>query len=66
MAAAVIEARAALAVDLGPALRLTVLVPLGAAIYVISILLLDRRLVKNFLEFARTAFESKRKRPELP
>ena len=66
MAAAVIEAHAALSVDLGPALRLTLLVPLGAMIYVISIFLLDRRLVKNFLEFARTAFESKRKRPELP
>jgi PST family polysaccharide transporter len=62
MAAAVIETRLQLPADWGPVPRLTLLVPLGAMIFVVTILLLDRRLVRDFLEFARTAFESKRKR----
>jgi O-antigen/teichoic acid export membrane protein len=66
MAAAVIETRLQLPADWGPALRLTLLLPLGAVVFALAIYLLDRRLVKDFLEFARTAFESKRNRPETP
>jgi hypothetical protein len=55
MAAAVIETRLQLPADWGPVLRLTLLVPLGAMIFVFTILVLDRRLVRDFLEFARTA-----------
>ncbi len=66
MAAAVIETRLQLPADLGPVLRLTMLVPLGAMIFSFAIFLLDRRLVKDFLEFARSAFEGKRNRPEMP
>jgi hypothetical protein len=43
-----------------------VLLPLGATVFALAIFILDRRLVKDFLEFARTAFESKRNKPELP
>jgi hypothetical protein len=65
MAAAVIETRLQLPADWGPVPRLTLLVPLGAMIFVFTILVLDRPLVRDFLEFARTAFESKRKRSEM-
>jgi O-antigen/teichoic acid export membrane protein len=66
MAAAVIETRLQLPVDLGPILRLTVLLPLGAGVFAAAIFLLDRRLVEDFLGFARTAFERKWKRTETP
>jgi O-antigen/teichoic acid export membrane protein len=55
MAAAVIETRLQLPADWGPVLRLTLLVPLGAMSFVFTIWVLDRRLVRDFLEFARTA-----------
>jgi hypothetical protein len=51
---------------LGPILRLTVLLPLGAIVFAAAIFLLDRRLVNDFLGFARTAFEGKWKRTEAP
>ena len=66
MAAVIIETRSYLSADLGPLLRLTVLVPLGALVFGLAIFLLDRRLVKAFLEFARSAFESKWNRPGIP
>ncbi len=66
MAAAVIETRLQLPADLGPILRLTLLVPLGAMVFAAATFLLDRRLIKDFLEFARTAFESKGRRPDMP
>ena len=66
MAAAVIETRLQLFADLGPALRLTLLLPLGVIVYAVAIFLLDRRLIKDFLEFARSAFDSKRNKPEMP
>jgi hypothetical protein len=51
---------------LAPALRLTLLLPLGAMVFTSAIFLLDRRLVKEFLEFARTAFKGNRNTPETP
>jgi O-antigen/teichoic acid export membrane protein len=66
MAAAVIETRLQLSADLGPILRLTLLIPLGAMVFASATFLLDRRLIKDFLEFARTAFESKGHRPDMP
>jgi O-antigen/teichoic acid export membrane protein len=66
MAAAVIETRLQLPAELGPVLRLAVLLPLGATVFALAIFILDRRLVKDFLEFAQTAFERKRNKPELP
>jgi O-antigen/teichoic acid export membrane protein len=66
MAVVIIETRSHLSATLGPVLRLTVLIPLGASIFVLAILLLDRRLVKDFLEFARSAFERSWNRPKLP
>jgi O-antigen/teichoic acid export membrane protein len=59
MAAVVIETRLRLAGDFGPVLRLSVLLPLGAMIFGGAIFLLDRRVVTDFLKFARTAFENK-------
>jgi hypothetical protein len=59
MAAAVKETGMALPVDFGPILRLVVLIPLGAAVFSASIVLLDRKVVKNFLEFVHIAFERK-------
>ena len=64
MAAAVIETRLQMPTDWGPILRLTVLVPVGALVFVGTIYFLDRRLVAEFLGFARTAFEKKWKRNE--
>ena len=61
MAAAVIQTRLYLPADWGPLLRLMVLVPLGAIVFAGAISLLDRRLVKEFLEFGRAAFEQRRK-----
>jgi O-antigen/teichoic acid export membrane protein len=61
MAAVMIETRLKLLADLGPVLRLTVLLPLGAMIFAGAIFLLDRRVVTDFLKFARTAFENKMK-----
>jgi hypothetical protein len=66
MAAAVMKAGTALPPEFGPVLRLTVLIPVGVAIYTGAIVLLDRKLVKNFLEFAQTAFERRGKNPEIP
>ncbi len=59
MAVAVIEARLQLPAGFGVTLRLTLLVPLGAAIFTCAICLLDRRLVTDFLAFAQSAFEHK-------
>jgi O-antigen/teichoic acid export membrane protein len=66
MAAVVIETRVHLSANLAPALRLTLLLPLGAMVFTSAIFLLDRRLVKEFLEFARTAFKGNRNTPETP
>jgi O-antigen/teichoic acid export membrane protein len=66
MAAVVMETRLQLPAEFGPVLRLAVLLPLGAMVFALAIFLLDRRLVKDFVDFARTAFESKRNRPEMP
>jgi polysaccharide transporter, PST family len=62
MAAVVIATGLKLPVEFGPILRLTVLVPVGAAIFTGAVFLLDRPLVKDFLEFVRTAFESRGKK----
>jgi len=59
MAAAVIETRLLLPADVGPILRLMVLLPSGAIVFAGAISLLDRRLVGDFLGFVRTAFEKK-------
>jgi hypothetical protein len=66
MAAVVMETGTGLPAQFGPILRLTVLIPVGAVIFIGAIVLLDRKLVKNFLEFARTAFERQTKKPEIP
>ena len=66
MAAVVKETGMKLPTEFGPVLRLTALIPLGAVIYTAAILLLDRKLVKNFLEFVQTAFEGRGKNPEVP
>jgi O-antigen/teichoic acid export membrane protein len=65
MAVVIIETRAHLSASLGPVLRLTVLIPLGASIFFLAIFLLDRRQVKDFLEFACSAFERNWDRPKL-
>jgi O-antigen/teichoic acid export membrane protein len=65
MAAVVIETGLRLPVEFTPILRLTVLVPVGAAIFAGAIFLLDRPLVKDFMEFVRTAFESQGKNPKI-
>ena len=64
MAAAVIATRLQLPAGFGPILRLTVVLPLGAVIFAGAIFLLDRRLVGDFLEFVRSAFERRWKRTE--
>jgi O-antigen/teichoic acid export membrane protein len=66
MAAALTETRLQLLAGLSPALRLMVLIPLGAAIYGGAIFLLDRRLVKDFLAFAQSAFARKLQRAVPP
>jgi PST family polysaccharide transporter len=66
MAAAVMEAGTRLPAELGPILRLTVLIPLGVAIFTGAIFLLDRKLVKTFLAFVQTAFERRGKDPDVP
>lgn len=66
MAAVVIETRTQLSAVLGPAMRLAVLVPLGALVFASAIFLLDRRLVHDFLEFARSALGSRRNGPKTP
>ena len=66
MAAVVIETGTALPAEFGPILRLAVLIPVGAAVFTGAIVLLDRKLVKNFLEFVQTAFERRGKNPEIP
>jgi PST family polysaccharide transporter len=63
MAAVVTETGMTLSADFGPILRLTVLIPLGAAIFIGTMLLLDRKLVKDFLAFVHTAFERQWKNP---
>jgi hypothetical protein len=64
MAAVVIETRLQLSAELGPILRLSMLLPLGALTFAGAIFLLDRRLVNDFLGFARTAFDGKWKKSE--
>jgi O-antigen/teichoic acid export membrane protein len=66
MAVTIIETRSQLSASLGPVLRLTVLLPLGALVFAVAILLLDQRLIKDFLVFARSAFERKWQGPEMP
>jgi hypothetical protein len=66
MAAVVMETGMRLPVELGPVARLILLVPLGAAVFAAAIFLLDRKVVKEFLQFARAAFEGQKKNPELP
>ncbi|HEY2781539.1 MAG TPA: oligosaccharide flippase family protein [Steroidobacteraceae bacterium] len=66
MAAAVIETGMTLPVELGPILRLTVLIPLGMAVFTAAIFLLDRKLVKDFWEFVQAAFERRLKNTEIP
>jgi O-antigen/teichoic acid export membrane protein len=66
MAAVVTEIGMMLPAEFGPILRLTVLIPLGAAIYIGAIFLFDRKLVKDFWEFVQTAFERQVKNPEIP
>ena len=66
MAVVVKETGMKLPAEYGPILRLTVLIPLGAVIYTGAILLLDRKVVKSFLEFVQTAFERRAKNPEVP
>jgi O-antigen/teichoic acid export membrane protein len=66
MAAVVIATRQQLAANFGAALRLAVLLPLGAMVFAGAIFLLDRQLVKDFLVFARTAFQGTPKKLELP
>jgi len=66
MAAVVTESGTMLPVEFGPMLRLTLLVPLGVAIYTSTIFLLDRKLVKDFLEFAQAAFQGQGKSAEIP
>jgi PST family polysaccharide transporter len=66
MAAAVIETGMTLPVELGPILRLTVLIPLGMAVFTAAIFLLDRKLVKDFWEFVHAAFERRLKNTEIP
>jgi hypothetical protein len=43
-----------------------VLVPLGAVMFTGAIFLLDRKVVKEFLEFTQAAFQRQRKNPEVP
>jgi O-antigen/teichoic acid export membrane protein len=66
MAAVVIATRLQLSANIGAVLRLAVLLPLGSMVYAGAIFLLDRQLVKDFLVFARTAFEDTSKKLELP
>jgi O-antigen/teichoic acid export membrane protein len=66
MAAALTETRLQLLSGLSPILRLIVLIPLGAGIYGGAIFLLDRRLVKDFLAFAQSAFARKLQRAVPP
>ncbi|HEY2675426.1 MAG TPA: oligosaccharide flippase family protein [Steroidobacteraceae bacterium] len=66
MAAVVTETGMRLPAEFGPVLRLTVLVPIGAATFSGAIFFFDRRLVKNFLEFVRAAFQRQAKNPEIP
>ena len=66
MAAVIVETRPQLSVALGPVLRLAVLVPLGVLVFAFAIFVLDRRMVKDFLEFARSGFERKWSRPQVP
>jgi hypothetical protein len=66
MAVVLKETGMRLPAEFGPILRLTVLIPLGALIFGGAIVLLDRKLVKNFLEFVQSAFERQRKNPEVP
>jgi hypothetical protein len=62
----VMETGKGLPAEFGPILRLTVLIPVGAVVFIGAIVLLDRKLVKNFLEFVQTAFERRTKKPEIP
>jgi PST family polysaccharide transporter len=66
MAAVVIATRLQLSANIGAGLRLAVLIPLGTMVFASGIFLLDRQLVKDFLMFARIAFEGTSKKLELP
>jgi O-antigen/teichoic acid export membrane protein len=66
MAVVVIETGSTLPGEFGPILRLAVLIPLGVATFAGAIYLLDRKLVKDFLQFVQIAFERQGKNPEIP
>jgi hypothetical protein len=66
MAAVVIATRVQLTANIGAVLRLAVLLPLGAIVFAGAIFLLDRQLVKDFLMFARSAYQGTPKKLELP
>ncbi len=66
MAAAVIEVRAHLPPGWTPIARLTVLIPLGATVFAGVVFFLDRRLVREFLDFVQIAFARRRKANETP
>jgi polysaccharide transporter, PST family len=65
MAAVVFAARTRLSDNIDAVLRLAILVPLGAMAYAGSIFLIDRKLVKDFWVFGRTAFDRSSKHLEL-
>jgi PST family polysaccharide transporter len=56
LACCVLAARRLLPADLGVEPRLAILIMVGAAAYLIALVLLNRRLVSTFLEFVRSAF----------
>ena len=66
IAAVVFATRMRLPADTGALLRLAILLPLGATVYTGSIFLLARNVVKDFLVFARTAFQGSSAKFEVP
>ncbi|MEP7295449.1 MAG: oligosaccharide flippase family protein [Burkholderiales bacterium] len=55
--------RANLVADWGPLARAAVLAPLGAAVYLTCVFVLDRRLLAELFSFARAALKLERARP---
>jgi O-antigen/teichoic acid export membrane protein len=66
MAVVVIATRLQVLANIGPVLRLTVLLPLGAVVFAGAVFLIDRQLLKDFLVFVGSAFEGTAKKLELP
>jgi hypothetical protein len=56
LACAVLAVRRMLPPDVGLEPRMAILVLVGVAAYLISLVLLNRRLVSSFLDFVRSAF----------